>query len=1556
MPNLLSNTSFGVLRTNPKLTTNVKLLYNGENLYLESFSANAQLANAAYKNFKISGRGLYDHDVYRFYNAGVNTPAEIAYDVFEEFDETSVLSSFGNQYEMMYNMGVRSIDSEAYDEDMGLMFPLWLNKNNIPNYFVIFRLDGPTSVDYDNLPEDKNTRNEFSEKILNNATIVKTFDLTDNSLLGSYLRRYVNQKGFPISPIYATWNENEPWEWCGISFKKGGFSKGSNFVYEDLIVKDASIIENEYYITQGFERNGIICANFINLEFLFTDETADNYTINRYFGFYVNKLDEAQFDISGNEMFKCPDFNQTPRFNEEASKINKNLESTIVVENPNGVLLSIDSTDSTSIREDGSFLSSDEVNDRNSLFYVQDRLNNFHSIKKSKSSEWSENQIRLKETKVDISQFTGFKNPDTFAKCKVIDNPGAASACIEILGEIKDYFSIEFGDASYVGYDWEETHGENVHSLIFSEDVPNEEKQPSDPDYIKYTHIHNKVYGRKAGEQYIDTEDDSGNGNDILHTFEEGSNYFQYFCINGSPENVAKAIANAINIGIDEDYRFFRAEAVKNKVFVRAKFTGERMNALRMRVNNIDSSAIKLHYTTNTLNIAHFVGGTTDPSSMLRIDKNDSLRFKEGLYVKTRTGYAKILGHLPYTEVPEYDDKGNLVNYKGIDEYETIFCDAGYIEVPNNNVIALYEDFKNSIGRFAFFPVKDFDFDIYDETYKVCYDLLEEIEYYTTSVKNNKGIEKNPDIIDFYTEGFSVLKDLEFKNFDGNEYDRLEEKYIKELATVSKVVPHINKWVYFNDGKNVRDTAYRLNCNFAFGQYNFAPSTYYDERDADAFSHEWYYILGIPSYYRDEDNDYEMYEHLHNYIKDFGTDIIDDLKSIDEDKFLKYFILDNIYKENDANVMFTPSVKYSEFFGGDDENFAQTFFRGVKVIVKELAEELDYVNTNINPNDLAYKLNSKYNNYKFSAVLVKHEKDGIFIIKNEKWKTITVVCTLKYDIPEEHWCDNFDRTTLYALNSEYADIMGYVGSSSGSGESVYDTVDYSAIDKHISDILVYASSKDNGYAVVRGSELGANISTSDDGTYNSIKFSYDGDEYIIEFNGDGYIEVDDFANTSYLYNFKIKKVIRGEEEDRYQYVSNEFEYIGSNITLFKGYKNYYRNKFSTVGFKNIFESINSLDKNRVNYIVVDEKGKVHEKTDFVIELVQQDNILKSKYITCVIDEHKPSSFNFNETIGYSLSIDNISLIPIARHGGYYEPAFRTCLFFADIFTKDEYNTDKNIVNLCRYNNSEFNTKNENFAVIKNMFYHKVNEENAGGILEFSNDSAFNSVYPLINEIGTSIKDMYVFDSNWDPNYFTKNLDKSLVEFQHGTKCMVEKKAFFGSKYMKIPQYIVLETFVPCSEFDMFYTEYQNYENIEGHYMHNEKDTSIEFYVFLKKRLVEYLSEQIKDYFVKHIKPEYSYNNIESIDDDVKSYIENNILKLYKRSDVYFFTKDTRENIPYVYETTMLTNDMKLQSDLQLNTVVSIKDLNNNPFDFTLTFNKKNGYSEYFGISVVLTKK
>ena len=39
--------SFQLLRTNPKLTTNVKLLYDGKNVYMDSYSVNPLLSTGA---------------------------------------------------------------------------------------------------------------------------------------------------------------------------------------------------------------------------------------------------------------------------------------------------------------------------------------------------------------------------------------------------------------------------------------------------------------------------------------------------------------------------------------------------------------------------------------------------------------------------------------------------------------------------------------------------------------------------------------------------------------------------------------------------------------------------------------------------------------------------------------------------------------------------------------------------------------------------------------------------------------------------------------------------------------------------------------------------------------------------------------------------------------------------------------------------------------------------------------------------------------------------------------------------------------------------------------------------------------------------------------------------------------------------------------------------------------------------------------------------------------------------------------------------------------------
>ena len=61
---ILDKASYSIVRTNPKLTGNVKVVSDGADIYLESFSANTELSNSRFKAFRVSGESTYDQDVF----------------------------------------------------------------------------------------------------------------------------------------------------------------------------------------------------------------------------------------------------------------------------------------------------------------------------------------------------------------------------------------------------------------------------------------------------------------------------------------------------------------------------------------------------------------------------------------------------------------------------------------------------------------------------------------------------------------------------------------------------------------------------------------------------------------------------------------------------------------------------------------------------------------------------------------------------------------------------------------------------------------------------------------------------------------------------------------------------------------------------------------------------------------------------------------------------------------------------------------------------------------------------------------------------------------------------------------------------------------------------------------------------------------------------------------------------------------------------------------------------------------------------------------------------
>jgi hypothetical protein len=290
--NNAENLSFALLRTNPKLASNLKLVVDSEdNIFMSSFKANKVLSAVKYQKFEISDSGIYSNDVARFFKG---TPGNVRYQTLRTSSDITPYSEYSNQYENQYNYGASFNSTKLYNEQYKIFAPIWLDRR-IPRKFVIYRALG---VDYRE-EYDENTTGQNSRilELLESATIVKTFDLTQDSKIGKYLNTHVLDKGMPTSSIDFNFSESGAIQYKGIDTDNGGFVSKKDYIADDFIRKDNLEIDSNGLITQGFESHKLISANLINMEFMFDDHSAENYKIYRYFGLYVDDINEGSFDI-----------------------------------------------------------------------------------------------------------------------------------------------------------------------------------------------------------------------------------------------------------------------------------------------------------------------------------------------------------------------------------------------------------------------------------------------------------------------------------------------------------------------------------------------------------------------------------------------------------------------------------------------------------------------------------------------------------------------------------------------------------------------------------------------------------------------------------------------------------------------------------------------------------------------------------------------------------------------------------------------------------------------------------------------------------------------------------------------------------------------------------------------------------------------------------------------------------------------------------------------------------------------------------------------------------
>jgi hypothetical protein len=142
------NSSFAVIRTNPKLNGNFKISIDSQGgVWFNSMDVNNTLSSDAFKKYVVTGENSYASDISTFFSNG-NISSDIIFQVGKFTNgEKEPAQYFSDQYDFFYASGASALIDKNYPEDFSYFAPLWI-KNEIPDFFVIFKLDDPLDYPY----------------------------------------------------------------------------------------------------------------------------------------------------------------------------------------------------------------------------------------------------------------------------------------------------------------------------------------------------------------------------------------------------------------------------------------------------------------------------------------------------------------------------------------------------------------------------------------------------------------------------------------------------------------------------------------------------------------------------------------------------------------------------------------------------------------------------------------------------------------------------------------------------------------------------------------------------------------------------------------------------------------------------------------------------------------------------------------------------------------------------------------------------------------------------------------------------------------------------------------------------------------------------------------------------------------------------------------------------------------------------------------------------------------------------------------------------------------
>lgn len=1558
---MCDNVSEMLVRANPKLSTNVKVMTNGDFVMLESFDACKEISGSKYKNFKTYTKSKYNSDIAKFWK---NTDKVHAYSVLQEFDDTSVKSSFDQQYETFYWSGCEYIDSLEYDEPYGILAPLWIDKK-LPKKFIVFRVTDPSYWNFITHQNEQTESFDFIRDILDQCEIIKTFDLTSDSKIGTYINNYVSQNGFPDSPLTVT---DEYISFNGISYSKGEFTSVNEYCKERFWNHDDNVIEFDKYITEGFERNGIVVANIMNIEFLFDDKKAGMYEFTRYFGLYCDFIEDGKFKINKEDLY-----GKNNNYAFDINSFDIYNDNNFITSNSNGVNIPAEI-----LTEDSLLPIYEYAFEINGIFCLQDINGQLHSISRTNGYEddiYIQDIFKLKETETDLNVFKGLKEKVDTITCTYEDNTTPSSLILTVKDQMPQNAKLVF---------FRITSGiENTVAELYAT---------------------------------LDNQD--------LHY---GENDYDLFCCTGQVSDIAKAICKAFNTVTDTGIKAYYCD---DKVYFISPNSSPAYNFYGIRLVDCSNPEdlvgfsnsgmfcgsnqydhIKCHEDLiDTFSVGDYIiskshnGFNKIISIVVDFDNvkisDDKITFPDGIYydilldsegvIVYKTNQTKIytefnpsFGRLiffpvrdlemsTYHDVTKYGDMGEL-NY----ELEYILKNS-HEEEPSQSEQESLSSIPFNIDAVDFVAVfENLDVNIDPNDYEVHIsdpqDVNPQTDEYTLEVTLNLNVlnanyinnilNDNTESI-FKFDTLSTTLNVSELTYLNSEYARCHENFNPHFMTLSKTQPWICNWV-MKDGKDVREKPYRLNTNPVFGQYSFTPEHTNYEPNPICYNQEWMYIFdkSLTDSLPDQRN---IWSYIGEPID--RTDLENNLKSTKTNWFDVYFKRDHIrYIGNISDkpdFYSTPDYmrKYSLLYNGSKNTNAETFFRGAKlefIMKSDWDEELDN-----NIDNIKTKYGNDLNGYKFTAVCVPLSIDDgssisdlkIKVIRNDVFKTITFIkyivkeYTDALDVLFEHTqqhtlkIDEVNRYNMYVSNDKENALQKPI-SIKGSGnitELIIDSYGNAEITgegtSFINDFHIY----DENQAVFEGDTYYKEILV-----INHPEWAVTYPTYIHCM----VIRITDIESDTKMFG-TVRDIPNNPDNcdifsqlQNYLFVNDWDNYnINAYYILNVNYSQFASNLESCV-FASIKHTINNTQKDQIEYELIDKDGNDISESDkkypYAIHVVSPMNNAKYEYMSLMFD---------GEYITNRISPSHAA--PMYRYTGRFTPLRNDVLYFTDPYIEeisgggsiDE--TRQKFFTSSRHLNTCFDMNISDFGILHDIAFHRANENN-NNVFKLTGDQK--PLYPTSNRFSIGKRDINVFNSSWDPWYFTRTLSNTLEEDCHGTLSMKENKAFFGSKCLSVPEELHFDSFT--------YEEYVEDTIQDSDVLYLQKGSHIELYVNIEKILTAKLRNDLYDLFSQYIDSRYSYGDKSTIEDDITTYIQQNLLKLYQFDELRLWVKEEASSKDKIVWTTLMSNDhQKKLIGLKPTNVMGLSSLNGSRLDKKVVYNIKKGKKYHFGIDFTITKK